>query len=165
MLQRAARAAGAAALLASAASGHAPPLARAASAHAAAAPTSPSCAAPPGWTVGPISSHSDPKLGGRIVNTSGVAADGSFRWNGEPIGAEEMARYMGITQQMTPRPAILLYPLAGASCEAISKAVSLVEKQFRCDPGLCYLVYDPPPALLTPPSPPAPPPPPPRLRR
>jgi len=73
-----------------------------------------------------------------------VAADGTYRFNEERIDAERMNRYLELMKTMNPRPAIMLYPLRGADCEALLDTALLVEKRLPCEPGLCFLLSDMP---------------------
>ena len=116
------------------------------------------CAVPSGWNGDPISSPSDPRLGERAVNTAGVAADGTFHFNRIPTDAKLMSQYLDLIGTMEYRPVLVLYPLPGAGCEALTAAASLVEKQLPCEPGLCFFVSELAPDFFPPPPPPPPPP-------
>lgn len=139
-----------------------PPAVPAAAQPAAAAQDVPLCPARAGWSSLPLARFradlSEGLWSGRIHNLVEIAGGGSYRWNGAPVDARLLGRYLEITAMMRPEPVLVLNRAANVDCAAIAEAAELAERRLDCQPNLCILTAgERPPGWPSPPAPPAPP--------
>ena len=63
-------------------------------------------------------------------NTVGITAQNQITWNGAPISAQELRRYLDVTQQMNPIPELHMQPDSTARYELVDQVLA-VTKQAR----------------------------------
>jgi len=70
-----------------------------------------------------------------VTNKLDVLSDGTLRWNGSPVSADEVGEYVAIVPHMNPQPLTVLDIATGAPCDAVRMVRQLIDSGAKCSSG------------------------------